>query len=66
MDYKTAYNEIRDTCKLIAYGLKFAGKGQLWVETYRDAAYEYYAMFPDRDDWNLLPFTISHVKLNET
>jgi len=62
---KTGYQEIRDTCKLISYDLKLAGNGRLWVEAYRDSDYDYYALFPDLDDWGIMPMTITKNKLNE-
>ena len=60
------YVEIRETCKLIEYDLKLAGKGRLWVEVYRDSEYEYRALFPDLDDWSTMPMTILTHKLHET
>jgi hypothetical protein len=66
MVMKLKYTEIRETCKLIEYGLKLAGKGKLWVEVYRDDQYEYRALFPDLDDWSAMPMTILTHKINET
>ena len=63
---KTKYNEIRETCRLIDYSLKLAGKGRLWVEVYQDEQYEYRALFPDLDDWSSVPMTILTHKLHET
>ena len=63
---KTKYSEIRETCKLVEYDLKLAGKGKLWVEVYRDDEYEYRALFPDLDDWSAMPMTILTHKLHET
>jgi hypothetical protein len=60
------YVEIRETCKLIEYDLKLAGKGKLWVEVYRDEQYEYRALFPDLDDWSTMPMTILIHKIHET
>lgn len=60
------YTEIRETCKLIDYSLKLAGKGKLWVETYRDDQYEYRALFPDLDDWSAMPMTILTHPIHET
>ena len=63
---KLKYSEIRETCKLVEYNLKLAGKGKLWVEVYRDSEYEYRALFPDLDDWSSMPMTILTHKLHET
>lgn len=63
---KLEYNEIRQTCKLVDYDLKLAGKGKLWIEVYRDEQYEYRALFPDLDDWSSMPMTILTHKLHET
>lgn len=63
---KNKYTEIRETCKLIEYGLKLAGKGKLWVEVYRDEEYEYRALFPDLAEWSQMPMTILTHKLHET
>ena len=63
---KLKYSEIRETCKLIDYDLKLAGKGKLWVEVYRDELYEYRALFPDVSDWSAMPLTILTHKLHET
>jgi len=63
---KTGYLEIRESCDLVEYDLKFAGKGKLWIEVYRDQEYEYRALFPDLDDWSLMPMTILTQKLHET
>jgi hypothetical protein len=63
---KLEYYEIRQTCKLIDYDLKLAGRGKLWVEVYRDAEYEYRALFPDVDNWSAVPMTILTHKLHET
>jgi hypothetical protein len=60
------YLEIRESCKLVEYDLKLAGKGKLWVEVYRDSEYEYRALFPDLDDWSAMPMTILTHKLHET
>ena len=60
------YVEIRETCKLIDYSLQLAGKGKLWVETYRDNQYEYRALFPDLAEWTTMPLTILIHKLHET
>ena len=63
---KIFYSEIRETCKLVEYDLKLAGKGKLWVEVYRDDQYEYRALFPDVDNWSAVPMTILTHKLHET
>jgi hypothetical protein len=63
---KTGYLEIRESCKLVEYDLKLAGKGKLWVEVYRDSEYEYRALFPDVADWSAVPMTILTHKLHET
>jgi hypothetical protein len=63
---KLEYHEIRETCKLVEYDLKLAGKGKLWVEVYRDELYEYRALFPDVSDWSAIPMTILTHKINET
>jgi hypothetical protein len=63
---KTGYLEIRESCKLIEYALKLAGKGKLWVEVYRDDEYEYRALFPDLAEWSAMPLTILTHKLHET
>jgi len=63
---KIFYSEIRETCKLIDYGLKLAGNGKLWVETYRDDQYEYRALFPDVDNWSQVPMTILTHPIHET
>ena len=63
---KNKYTEIRETCKLVEYDLKLAGKGKLWVEVYRDAEYEYRALFPDLPEWSQMPLTILTHKLHET
>ena len=63
---KNKYTEIRETCKLVEYDLKLAGKGKLWVEVYRDAEYEYRALFPDLDDWSQVPMTILTHPIHET
>lgn len=63
---KTKYSEIRETCKLVEYSLKLAGKGKLWIEVYQDEQYEYRALFPDLDDWSSMPMTILTHKLHET
>ena len=63
---KLEYYEIRKTCKLIDYELKFAGKGKLWVEVYRDDLYEYRALFPDVSDWSAMPMTILTHPIHET
>ena len=63
---KNKYTEIRETCKLVEYDLKLAGKGKLWVEVYRDDQYEYRALFPDLDDWSLMPMTILTHPIHET
>jgi hypothetical protein len=63
---KLEYHEIRETCKLVEYDLKLAGKGKLWVEVYRDELYEYRALFPDVSDWSAVPMTILTHKINET
>lgn len=63
---KTGYLEIRESCDLVEYDLKLAGKGKLWIEVYRDAEYEYRALFPDLDDWSAMPMTILTQKLHET
>ena len=66
MDRKLEYHEIRKTCKLIDYSLQLAGKGKLWVETYRDNKYEYRALFPDVDSWSAVPMTILTHPIHET
>jgi len=66
MDRKLEYHEIRKTCKLIDYSLQLAGKGKLWVETYRDNKYEYRALFPDVDNWSAVPMTILTHPIHET
>lgn len=63
---KNKYTEIRETCKLIDYDLKLAGKGKLWVEVYRDDQYEYRALFPDLDNWSSMPMTILTHPIHET
>jgi hypothetical protein len=63
---KIFYSEIRETCKLIDYSLQLAGKGKLWVETYRDDLYEYRALFPDVDNWSAVPMTILTHPIHET
>jgi hypothetical protein len=63
---KLKYSEIRETCKLIDYSLKLAGKGKLWIEVYRDDQYEYRALFPDLDDWSQMPMTILTQPIHET
>jgi hypothetical protein len=63
---KLQYHEIRESCKLIDYDLKLAGKGKLWVEVYRDDEYEYRALFPDLDDWSAVPMTILTHPIHET
>jgi hypothetical protein len=63
---KLEYHEIRQTCKLIDYDLKLAGAGKLWVEVYRDAEYEYRALFPDVANWSAVPMTILTHPINET
>jgi hypothetical protein len=63
---KLLYHEIRETCKLIDYDLKLAGKGKLWIETYRDDQYEYRALFPDLDSWSSVPMTILTHPIHET
>lgn len=63
---KLQYHEIRQSCKLIEYDLKLAGKGKLWVEVYRDDQYEYRALFPDLDNWSSLPMTILTHPIHET
>lgn len=63
---KLKYSEIRESSKLIDYSLQLAGKGKLWVEVYRDAEYEYRALFPDTDSWSSMPLTILTHKLHET
>jgi hypothetical protein len=62
---KLQYTEIRETCKLIDYSLKLAGKGKLWVEVYRDDQYEYRALFPDLDSWSSVPMTILTQPIHE-
>ena len=66
MDRKLEYHEIRKTCKLIDYSLQLAGKGKLWIETYRDNKYEYRALFPDVDNWSQVPMTILTHPIHET
>ena len=66
MERKLEYYEIRETCKLIDYDLKLAGKGKLWVEVYRDDKYEYRALFPDVADWSQVPMTILTHPIHET
>jgi hypothetical protein len=63
---KLEYHEIRETCRLIDYDLKLAGKGKLWVEVYRDDQYEYRALFPDVSDWSQVPMTILTHPIHET
>ena len=63
---KNKYTEIRESCQLIDYSLKLAGKGKLWVEVYRDDQYEYRALFPDLAEWSQMPMTILTHKLHET
>ena len=63
---KLEYHEIRQSCKLIDYDLKLAGKSKLWVEVYRDDEYEYRALFPDLDDWSQVPMTILTHPIHET
>lgn len=63
---KLEYHEIRQSCKLIEYDLKLAGKGKLWVEVYRDDQYEYRALFPDLDNWSSVPMTILTHPIHET
>lgn len=63
---KNKYTEIRENSKLIDYSLQLAGKGKLWVEVYRDAEYEYRALFPDLAEWSQMPLTILTHKLHET
>lgn len=63
---KNKYTEIRETCQLVEYNLKLAGKGKLWVEVYRDAEYEYRALFPDLDEWSSMPMTILTHPIHET
>jgi hypothetical protein len=63
---KLEYYEIRQTCKLVDYDLKLAGRGKLWVETYRDKKYEYRALFPDVADWSAIPMTILTHPIHET
>jgi hypothetical protein len=63
---KIFYSEIRETCKLIDYSLQLAGKGKLWIETYRDEKYEYRALFPDVADWSAIPMTILTHPIHET
>jgi hypothetical protein len=40
-----SYNEIRETCLLVGYNYKLAGKHGLWVEHYVDEINEYFALF---------------------
>jgi hypothetical protein len=63
---KLEYHEIRQTCKLIDYDLKLAGRGKLWVEVYRDDQYEYRALFLDVANWSAVPMTILTHPINET
>ena len=63
---KNKYTEIRESSKLIDYSLQLAGKGKLWVEVYRDAEYEYRALFPDLAEWSQMPLTILTHTLHET
>jgi hypothetical protein len=63
---KLEYYEIRQTCKLVDYDLKLAGRGKLWVETYIDDKYEYRALFPDVDNWSAVPMTILTHPIHET
>lgn len=63
---KNKYTEIRETCQLVEYDLKLAGKGKLWVEVYRDDQYEYRALFPDLECWSSMPMTILTHPIHET
>ena len=63
---KNKYTEIRESCKLVEYDLKLAGKGKLWVEVYRDDEYEYRALFPDLAEWSAMPMTILTHPIHET
>jgi hypothetical protein len=51
-----SYNEIRETCLLVDYNYKLAGKYGLWVEHYVDEIQEYFALFGET---GILPLTIT-------
>jgi hypothetical protein len=50
-----SYNQIRDTCLLVEYNYKLAGKYGLWVEHYVDEINEYFALFGET---STMPITI--------
>lgn len=56
-----SYNEIRDTCLLVDYSYKLAGKHGLWVEHYVDEQREYFALFGYTSH---LPLTITTNELS--
>lgn len=53
-----SYYEIRETCKLVDYAMKFAGKFPIWVETYQDEFNTYNALFSPGST-SLIPTTIT-------
>jgi len=53
-----SYNEIRESCLLVSYSYKLAGKHSLWVEHYVGPTHEYFALFSETSEANL-PLTIT-------
>lgn len=51
-----SYNEIVDTCTLVAYKEEFTSKHSLWVEYWTDSTHDYRALFPPSSD-SPLPIT---------
>jgi hypothetical protein len=56
-----SYCEIRETCQLLDYSYKLAGKYGVWVEHYRDETREYFALFGEYA--TDIPTTITYLDL---
>jgi hypothetical protein len=56
-----SYTQIRETCQLLDYSYKLAGKYGVWVEHYRDQEREYFALFGDTA--TDMPTTITYLNL---
>lgn len=58
-----SYYEIRESCKLVDYELKYAAKNPIWIETYSGCGVTYRAIFSPESQSHL-PSTITQTNDN--
>ena len=59
-----SYNEIVDTCKLVAYKEEFTSKNSVWVEYWEDCFNSYRCLFTPNSD-STLPLTYFTEPIND-